>query len=214
MNKPVNARRSVWETPDTAQPQPALESTPPPQPVVTQLRVAAARPEAKRNRQWEQNHKAVTYRMVPTALRAQVRRVAAGVGCNVDQLAQALLEYGLTCYRRQELVFWPQPSPQGLTLYPARRAAGKRKLRWQENRWNPRPPEHKPRPRRKGQDGERPLYEQRVTYRLGKALRAEIAGLAKEKQVPAGEVVRRLLEHALAAYQRGELVLAVEDAAE
>jgi hypothetical protein len=210
-------RRSLWdhaphvsETEATPSAWDRLKDTVPPTPEPPQTMLEQLRPPAKqhpplRNRAWEKQHPSMTYRLVPPEVREAVKEIAHQLGCTTDILAETLLQYGHRCYQRGDLRLQPQPTPHGLRLYPEhyQSTAKTQKLRWSENHQHPQPPK----PKRKTRQRPARLYRQQVTYRLSPEIRAEIARLSQEHQVPPGEVVTRFLQWGIEAYQSGKLVL-------
>lgn len=198
MPPPANKLRGA--TVIAAQPAAPLQPPAKPRTVAEQLRVAAPRPEPKRNRKWENEHPSVTFRKVPAEIRGAVTEIAGATGYTVDQVAQAFLEYALFCHRRGELTLETGLGPNGVTLFPGGWSAEKHPI-WSENNLAPKPPEAAGKKRRKRD----PLWNARISYRLTSELNASL--IEAGGGLPRGEVVARFLSHAIVAYREGRLVL-------
>jgi len=167
-----------------------------------------------RSRRWEKRNKARSFRRVPPNVPDSIRMVARNESLTVDDVADALLDYALTCYQRNELKLEPELSEQRRTLMPERGWDGRSRLRWLEERWNPKPPRQTP-AKAKLVHSPQPWKDWPiVAYRLSPKVVKEIDAIRGEKSVPAGEVFTRLIMHAMNAYQDGKLVLNAENASE
>ncbi len=214
-------RHSLWdnepnssETDATPSAWDRLKGTVPPSPekpktILEQLRPPEKQPTPLRNRAWEKQHPSMTYRLVPQEVREAVKEIAVNLECTADLVAGTLLEYARICYQRGDLRLQPQPTPRGLRLYPENYppTIKPKKLRWVENREQPKPPQPKRKPRKRPVG----LYRQQVTYRLSPEIRAEIDRISQEQHVPPGEVVTRFLQWGIQAYQTGKLILEVAE---
>jgi hypothetical protein len=155
---------------------------------------------AKRNRSWEKEHRPYRYVNVPTLLREKVLALAEHLEVTADEIARALIEYGLECLDGEKLELRVRPNPLGrkMTLFPRDQARG-----WKEAQG-----QRKAIPARQRSifNHEKKIHPA-VSYRFPKRLHDNLCGLAMELDVPVGEVVAVLLRHGLDAYQNGELSL-------
>ena len=171
-------------------------------PVVEQLRVV----NNTRRRDWEAAHHSHAFRCVAPNVHTAVRAVAINEGCSVDQAAQALIEFGLACYRRGEVPIEPVLQKSRRTLFPEEQGK-KGELRWTEKTWGLTPPK-KRKSKAKSEQKARPWKDWPVvSYRLADATFTEIVEVCENRQANRGEVVTKLLMHALDAYEAGRLVL-------
>lgn len=159
---------------------------------------AARKPKTKeRKREWEKANPSRCYRGVPAEIREQIKEVAEELGVTADEVARALLEYGLLCIQRGTLVIEPAASQRRvrMTLYPFSGAG------WAENGWTPQPP------KRSGRKKDEPpaLWREAAYYRISDELHEQIKRAAQF--VPVGEAVAVLLKHGLESYRSGVLVL-------
>lgn len=153
--------------------------------------------KSARDRRWEQDHPAATYRGVPPELHTQLKTIANELEVTLDDVARAFLEFGLWCFDQGELQIEPVLN-QKLTLFP------KGKRGWYENG-----DASKPSARTKKRRAETPRAWRfpRVSYRLPTVVREQLDELRQQKHVPIGEVLTLLFSHALADYENGRLVL-------
>lgn len=153
---------------------------------------------AKRNRKWEKAHRPYRYVNVPLEVREQVLSLAGHLNVTADEVARALLEYGLECVDDEKIQLHTRPNPRGrkMTLFPHDQARG-----WKEANG---PRKEIPTRRRSILNREKKIHSA-VSYRFPKRLHDELCGLAMELDVPVGEMVAFLLRHGLEAYQNGEL---------
>ena len=159
-----------------------------------------------RSRKWEKAHKAHAFRRVPPNVQQAVRQAAYNESLTVDAVAQALLEYALMCSERGDLVLDAVLSEQRRTLLPENGWGGHSRVCWLEKNWGMTPPRKKP-VRSKPANLERPWRDWPVVaYRLSDTVFDQVNRLRLEKAVPSGEVLTRLLMHALNAYECGRLV--------
>lgn len=152
-----------------------------------------------RDRRWEQTHQAMTFRGVLPSLHTAIKELAEYLQVNVDDVARAFLEYSLRCYELGRLKIEPVLH-QKLTLFPEGKRAG-----WYEAGPGNRAPsssEKRATPKQKAKP-----WQFRVSYRLPLEIRLAVDKLRTQKNVPVGEIVSVLLDYALKAYQRGQLVL-------
>lgn len=223
MNK--TGRRSIWGANQPA-PTPATEAiqefngTPtaaPPEsvpaavPVVDQLRVA----DKTRRRDWEEQHKSRAFRGVAPNVHAAVRAVAENEQHTIDEMAQALLDFSLLCYQRGEIELQPVLDNQRRTLFPgvegrSARPGKKAKVQWTEKTWGLKPPKKRTAKVKKGVDV-RPWKDWPVVaYRLSDELFRAIERIGVDQEIQRGELVSKLLMHALDAYEAGRLVIVSE----
>ena len=193
------ARRKPFETPQPTEPTPAPLAASP-SATLDALAYLRLPEKKKRQRSWEREHTPKSYRGVPADLRDAVRAAAENLNVTVDDLARAFLEYSLDCVSRGALRLEIRYSPrvQRLSLYPFSGAS------WAARGWNPQPPPA-PARRRKAAEDARP-WQQLVSYRIPDELHQQIKAQA-EGDVPLGEVVTILLQHALTDYRSGALAL-------
>ena len=153
---------------------------------------------AKRNRKWEKAHRPYRYVNVPMEVREQVLALTEHLDVTADEVARALLEYGLECVDAEKIQLHTRPNPRGrrMTLFPRDPARG-----WKEGKGSRKEIAAR---RRSVLNREKKIHPA-VSYRFPQRLHDDLCGLAMELDVPVGEVVSFLLLHGLDAYQRGEL---------
>jgi hypothetical protein len=174
----------------------------------------------KRNREWDRAHQPekVTYRGIPKRLQEMVNDLAEGLNVPRDELIRALLEFSLADLQANRLMLIAHPKARRMTLFPAGEAAN-----WQTRKrdqftaatWFDQAfPSTTSRAKisslkkQRGKDQrKKERWETRTTYRLPVALKEQVKSLADEHDVPVGELVLFFLDHALGAYQAGELRL-------
>lgn len=222
MSKP--GRKCIWNPPapemdssgpttpgwDEEKPQAPLQP-PPAVPIVEQLRLTEKK---QRDRSWEkqEDNRPISYRGVPPRLQAEVRQVATDLQVTVDDVARAFLEFGVLCYRKNEIKIAPTLSRQRLTLFPDQNnCADVKRPGWYERVLDK--PMSKTasgkRGTRKGkEESVKPWKWPKVSYRrLPTELVETIHQLHEAYSVPVGEIVTLFLGHALDAYQSGRLIL-------
>ena len=155
---------------------------------------------AKRNRNWEKAHRPYRYVNVPLELREQILALAEHLTVTADEVARALLEYGMECVDEEKLQLQTRPNPLGrkMTLFPRGQAKG-----WQEAKDSSK---EIPNRRRRNPNREKKVHPA-VSYRFSKRLHDDLCGLAMELDVPVGEMVSFLLRRGLDAYRSGKLSL-------
>jgi len=198
---------------DHAVPEPAPTSALPARQPLDLIPVASRK--AKRNREWDRIHRAekATYRGVPTRMQEAVNALANQLGVPRDELARALLEFGLAHYQTGGARLVAQPKAQRMTLYPQkadeRSQSGRTEVssaaQWLDDAFPDRGRHGKKRPAAGAVKKDR--WKVRVTYRLPVDLQAQIKTAASEHDVAIGEVVLYFLDYGLRAYQTGELIL-------
>ncbi len=212
------ARRSIWETPQPAPTEQAIQewnapnpapadapAAPPAISVVEQLRVAEKQP---RDRQWERENRPVLYRGVPASLHADLKQIAAELQVRAGDVARAFLEYALLCHQRGDLPIEPVFSNQRLTLFPTGQSWGKEKPGWYEKAFPTKPAAAPVRKGKAAKNSPPKAWQQQVAYRgIPEEVQAAIHNIHANNHVPLGEVVTLLLGHAMQAYQDGRLVL-------
>jgi len=223
------ARRSIWDDEEEGQEKAAnnggwgtqadVDQSAPggiqperPTTILDELRSAEPKIQKVRDRSWERENPPRTYRKVPHEIRDTVKEIAEIYGYNTSQIAQALLEYALMCYRRGDFELELELGQNGLTLMPRGWSEEKKPI-WAESTWSSKPPKKKKRRRKKGT----PLYKQRVHYRLSPDLIAQIDEVCEARRNPDGslirrtyhdgEVVARFLAFSIEAYNAGNLAL-------
>jgi hypothetical protein len=162
------------------------------------------KPAHKRKREWEQNHRPVTFVGVPLEVREAICDLAAhyreqyGMVGGVDAVARELVRYSLDEYfsGRLSMLVEPESAPTRL----------KSQSGWGSDK--------KSIPRRKPKDKAKQIFT--VSYRLPMQQNQAIRSIPEreaEKAAPLvvhltlGQVVTRLLAHGLDAYKSGRLVL-------
>lgn len=182
----------------TSSPSPVTGSSPPA--LIDSLRVAEVK---QRDRRWERDHHAFTYRGIPTELKEAVKEVAENIQVNTDEVARVFLEFGLQCHRFGEIQLRPNPKGQRMTLFPEN---DKSQPAWFQKFANSEPAAKLSKGKKtKGNSDQ--LWRKRVSYRLPVELHTSLRQVAEDHYVPVGEVVIVFLGHALEAYQVGRLVL-------
>lgn len=165
-----------------------------------------------RTRTWDRCNRAHAFRGIPPNTQAAVRAVANNHTITVDQAAQALLSYALSCIWNGTLKLEPVLEYGQSTLFPNTRFSRSRKVvHWSEKSWGLTPPKKKP--HKVKQEGEvRPWRDWPVVaYRLEPETLERLSQLWKKHQLRRGEFVSYLLQHSLDAYESGKLVLEVKD---
>ena len=124
---------------------------------------------AKRNRGWEKLHRPYRYVNVPLELREQVVALAEHLEVTADEVARALIEYGIECVDEESLHLRTRPNPRGrkLTLFPREQAKG-----WQELNGSPK---EIPARRKKKSNQVKKTYPA-VCYRLPESLHNNLCG--------------------------------------
>lgn len=162
------------------------------------------KPAHKRKRDWEQNHRPVTFVGVPLEVRKAIRHLAAsyreqyGMVGGVDAVARELLRYSLVYYQAGVL---RMPTTRDL-------AASNLQFRISTGSIMRRIPASKPNKKK----NKPPTASYRLPADLVTAIRA-IPELEAEKAAPKviqltlGQVVTRLLSYGLDAYKSGQLSL-------
>ena len=219
------ARRSIWDDEEKAAnnggwgtqadvDQDAPDEVQPerPETILDQLRTAEPKIQTVRDRSWESKYPNKPYRKVPHEIRDTVNEIAATYDYNASQIAQAFLEYALTCYRRNDFELELELDKRGLTLMPGGWSEEKKPI-WAESTWSSKPSKKKKRRRKNGS----PLYKQQVTYRLSSDLIAQIDEVCEAHRAPDGdlisrtyqdgEVIARFLTFSIGAYNTGNLAL-------
>jgi len=162
-----------------------------------------------RSRRWEKAHKAHAFRRVPPNVVRAVRQAAVNENLTVDGAAQAFLGYALMCYERGDIQIDGLLSEQRRTVLPEQGWGGQPRAHWLEKSWGLTPPRPKnPKPKTEKADQ---LWRKVIAYRLSAEVFSRIDRLRKEQDAPAGEVLARLLMHALNAYESGRLVFSPGD---
>ena len=218
MAKRPHTRRSLRNAPviESINFQAGEESTQlpdhPPRDLISLLRPATIR---QRKREWERSNKTKTYRGVSPLAHTAVKEAASENGCSIDQAATAFLEYAVYCQQRgdTDLSLEPVLRRGRWTLFPNNEtgsASPRQKVGWSEKIWELKTPKTKDKSTKPAVNPA-PVKPWRdwpwVGYRLPGAVVQAIDSLRFDKNVPAGEVVTRLLEHASKAYRAGRLVL-------
>lgn len=177
--------------------------------------IPTAQRKKKRNRDWEQAHRAetVTYRGIPRECHHWVEEIAGGLAVPRDEVIRAFLEYGEERYRLGELRLYPYPKSQRMTLFPsgelttAHNTLQTREITsWLSEAFpvvTHKPSEKNPKRKAKPE----PTWQVRVTYRIPVQLKEKVRTIAEDHTLPVGEVVRFFIEHSLLAFHNGDLAL-------
>lgn len=179
--------------------------------------IPTAKPRKKRNRDWEQAHRAetVTYRGIPRECHFWVEEIAGGLAVPRDEVVRAFLEYGEGLYQCGVLRLYPFPKSQRMTLYPdGAKASGqtpstssKDIANWLSEAFPLVNRQIAPPKKLKRKEKQEPAWQVRVTYRIPVVLKNRIRTIAAEHSLPVGEVVRFFIEQSLLAFRKGELPL-------
>ena len=180
--------------------------------------IPTAQRRKKRNRDWEQAHRAetVTYRGVPRECHEWIEEIADGLAVPRDEVVRAFLEFGVKQYRGGQLALIAYPKAQRMTLFPEGErktlvspAQSKEINGWLNEAFPVAMKNERGAKRKKGKKdsagGAR--WEIRVTYRIPVLLKEEIRSIANEHTLPVGEVVWFFIEQALQAFRNGNLSL-------
>ena len=177
--------------------------------------IPTAQHKKKRNRDWEQAHRAetVTYRGIPRECHHWVEEIASGLAVPRDEVIRAFLEYGEERYRRGELHLYAYPKSQRMTLFPSSDVAATHNMvqnkeisNWLSEAFpvvTHKPSDKKPKKKAKPE----PAWQVRVTYRIPVELKEKVRTIAEAHTLPVGEVVRFFIEQSLIAFRKGDLPL-------
>ncbi|WP_322793578.1 hypothetical protein [Bellilinea sp.] len=165
-------------------------------------------PKKPRNRAWEKEHRAKTFRGVPEEVSDKVVAIADQLGVTADEVARAFMEYGLYCMERETLTVQPKIKGARMTLYPLD-SGWTQQHGWVEDGWNPAPKAiaQVETRRKKKEQKEPPLWAYRASYRLPGDLIQKIKEKAESHHIPVGELVTLLLKHSTSRYEAGVLRL-------
>jgi len=180
--------------------------------------IPTAQPRKKRNRKWEQVHKAetVTYRGVPREYHDWIEDLSEGLSVPRDEVIRAFLEYSVSQYRNGKLPLYAYPKAQRMTLFPEGEKAtlvspsqNKDVSGWLNEAFPVAPKKERGVRKKKGEKGQgtTPRWQIRVTYRIPILLKQEVRSIAEEHTLPVGEVVWFFIDQALKAYREGKLPL-------
>ena len=203
MPKKSRPRRSAFG--DWSQlPSQAAASPVPPPPTPIDL-IGVAKPK-ERNRQWEKEHRAHSYRGVPPEIHNQVVGLAGNIQVTTDEIVQVFVQYGLSCLDRGILTISPRPKAQRMTLFPLPNGWGEQ-AGWSEgDGWKPASQETPP-SLRKPSRMKQSSWERVVTYRLSEDADNSVCHIAAQHTLPVGEIVTLFLKHGLESYISGRLKL-------
>ena len=180
--------------------------------------IPTAQRRKKRNRDWEQAHRAetVTYRGVPRECHEWIEEIAEGLAVPRDEVVRAFLEFGVKQYRCGQLTLIAYPKAQRMTLFPEGErktlvspAQSKEINAWLNEAFPVAVKNERGAKRKKGRKDQAVCsrWEIRVTYRIPVLLKEEIRSIANEHTLPVGEVVWFFIEQALQAFRNGSLSL-------
>jgi hypothetical protein len=166
----------------------------------------AKRSEPKRKRDWEKGHRSHSYRVpekyrelvgvedADEGIRKAIRALAEKHMTTTSRIADACMDFALSELRSGRLNITTRPNPAGTKM----------SIEWtaQDEGW----PQIIPASKKKTAAvlKPKPVY---LSYRWDPNVDTQVIAVAKQKAVPNGEVVVRLLQHALEAYQAGRLKL-------
>ena len=156
----------------------------------------------KRNRQWEKARQAntVSYRGIPEEVRTAIKTIAGDLEVNAEEVARAFLEFGLYCFKNQEIAIQPHPKGRNMTLFPD---GWNRQPAWTDCGWG-----KKVEPTKEKKKREPAAWRTVVTYRgIPTEVKKAIQGISALHTVPVGEVATLFFIHALQAHQQGRLAL-------
>lgn len=167
-----------------------------------------------RGRKWEKRNKARSFRCVSPDLQDDIRTLAKKEQLPVDDVANALLDYSLSCYRNGQMNLDAELCQYRRTVMPERGWDGKPRVYWLEQRWVP-DPKRRAKVREKQMKSQQPWKDWPiVAYRLSPDVLRELDAIRERLQVPMGEIVTRLFIKALQVYAEGNLMFKVEDETE
>lgn len=180
--------------------------------------IPTAQRRKKRNRNWEQIHRAetVTYRGVPHEYHEWIEELAEGLSVPRDEVVRAFLEFGVKQYRCGQLTLFAYPKAQRMTLFPegekktlAAPSQSKEISGWLNEAFPVAAKRERGAKKKKGKKDKAvpPRWEIRVTYRIPVLLKEEVRSIAEEHTLPVGEVVWFFIEQALKAFRDGNLPL-------
>jgi len=180
--------------------------------------IPTAHPRKKRNRDWDQAHRAetVTYRGVPREYHEWIVGFSESLSVPRDEVVRALLEFGVKQYRTGQLSLFAYPKAQRMTLFPEGEKTALLSFvnNGESGGWlnEAFPVAAKKEDKMKKRKGKKnlsvmPRWEVRVTYRIPVTLKEEIRSIAEEHTLPVGEVVWFFIEDALKAIREGRLPL-------
>jgi hypothetical protein len=178
--------------------------------------IPTAQRRKKRNRDWEQAHRAetVTYRGIPRECHHWVEEIAGGLAVPRDEVIRAFLEYGEERYRRGELRLYAYPKSRRMTLYPGGDLANttapvqtKEITSWLSEAFPVVTHREASAKKPKGKTKPEPAWQVRVTYRIPVGLKEKVRTIAETHTLPVGEVVRFFIEHSLLAFRNGDFTL-------
>ncbi len=156
---------------------------------------------ARRERKWERNNRAKTYR-VPAALNLKAKDIQASLVSiaseyltTTSSMAAAFMDYALTHLRAGKFQIDAQPKPERRTLT----------IEWKEIEESGWPREIKAcRPKK----ANALMREERIFfgYRWSEDLNRQVQAIIKQTGISGGEVVAYLLSYSISAYRAGKLI--------
>jgi hypothetical protein len=169
--------------------------------------------QKKRQRKWEKKNPTTSFRIPPdiaervvspkNGLRTVLNIIANHEVVLLDEVTLAFTEYGLACFDRGDFTFEARPDA----------STNRRKMKlvgWREkDGW---PVELSTKPRKKEQSqtakGEGKIYTLACRWgEKGEELHARLRAIAEQYCLPIGEVLVRILEHSVARYMAGRMIL-------
>ena len=194
------SRRTVLTNPDS--------TTDPSNTVVTIPTV-----QKRRHRKWEKKNPTTSFRIPPdiaervvapeNGLRSVLNIIANHEVVLLDEVTLAFTEYGLTCFERGDLQFEGRPDA----------STNRRKMKlvgWKEKAGWPVELSTKPQKKEQSQTSkvEGKIYTLAYRWReKAEELHTRLAAIAEQYCLPVGEVLVRILEHSVARYMAGKMVL-------
>ncbi len=169
--------------------------------------------QKRRHRKWEKNNRTTSFRIPPdiaervvapeNGLRSVLNIIANHEVVLLDEVTLAFTEYGLTCFERGDLQFEGRPDA----------STNRRKMKlvgWKEKAGWPVELSTKPQKKEQSQTSkvEGKIYTLAYRWReKAEELHTCLAAIAEQYCLPVGEVLVRILEHSVARYMAGKMVL-------
>ncbi len=191
----VKEPKAEYRTASSSSPAPASN-------LLDMMPVAEERP--KRNRQWEKAQMAnqVSYRGIPKEVQTALKTIAGALDVTTEEVARAFLEFGLYCFRNNEIDVQAHVKGRHMTLFPN---GWNRQPAWTDCGWGKKAETHTTREKKKREPA---TWQTVVTYRrIPVEVKKAIQGISALHTVPVGEVATLFFLHALQAYQNGRLAL-------
>jgi hypothetical protein len=169
--------------------------------------------QKRRHRKWEKKNRTTSFRIPPdiaerviapeNGLRSVLNIIANHEVVLLDEVTLAFTEYGLTCFERGDLQFEGRPDA----------STNRRKMKlvgWKEKAGWPVELSTKPQKKEQSQTSkvEGKIYTLAYRWReKAEELHTRLDAIAEQYCLPVGEVLVRILEHSVARYMAGKMVL-------